>query len=139
MKKALVALFLLMGSHSAFAGNTFECRSVDENQPYDLKSFSINLSRTKAFITWDIGPSQTTEKASVDPSFSPTPSSALAGFERFDITTSRTQFPDAPISEIYFESKLVNGGYRLRTGAIGGFAKIMGWGYRYAKYVCQRD
>ena len=137
MKRALIALSFLVAS-PAFAGGAFTCYSVDNNSPYALKSFSVDLSKSKAKITWHIGGETTTESASVDTSFDPKPTSSVAAYERFNITTSNTRYPDTAISEVYFEGKLVDGGYRLNDGSTGGFAKILGWGYSYAKYICKR-
>jgi hypothetical protein len=132
---AMAALFL-MSSPLLAANYSYSCKSLDDNAPYGLERMSMKVTpRTATLVFEDFHVEQAPYR--LDANYEPTGAS-LAGFDRYNLTQAGLPWPDGAISQFFAESALREGGYKLRTGRMGGFMRMTGAGYSWAKYLCWR-
>ncbi|MDA8130620.1 MAG: hypothetical protein M0011_03840 [Elusimicrobia bacterium] len=117
----------------------FKCYGVDDNQPYDLEKLTLRFSgRDTMYLSFDMM-DYVTEKYVAVPGYTPQAGSSLVGFRKFNVVDPHSgSYADGPLFQFYAEEQLMDGGYKLKNGKMGGYIKTPGAGYSFAKYICMR-
>ena len=134
MRRFILILVLCLPL-TAFADYSYECYSLDNNNPHDLNQINLNID-VDSGIEIELVSMELTETYKINGSYSPR-SDRMKNFHQLKVfEPDYTKYPDQLISPIYIEKTLISGGYKLRRGGMGGFLKTAGWGYSWANYLC---
>jgi hypothetical protein len=69
--------------------------------------------------------------------YTPTRSTPLRPMMKLGLVgTGNNSYGESALYEFLGDKELTTGGYALRDGKTGGFIKVTGWGYSWAKYIC---
>lgn len=131
-----LALILLFSSSAVFAANKYICFSADDNEPYGIEKIELAVISDSAISLRMQAMKLVTEKYELDERYQPK-STSMKNYLKFDIVEPDYEaYGEGPVTPFYMESALINGGYPLRRGGMGGFIKTSGHGYSWASYLC---
>ncbi|MFA6434079.1 MAG: hypothetical protein WCW52_05230 [Elusimicrobiales bacterium] len=118
---------------------SYQCVSTNKNGPYGIKSIQLEVNGdNNPFLLSFKVKRPVTEKYLVDTEYKPKPGGAMQGFLRLNVKDpDHTAYAEGVISPFYAEKSLVTGGYEV-NGGMGGYIKVAGAGYSWAKYLCTR-
>ncbi|MGE3610445.1 MAG: hypothetical protein AB7I27_12720 [Bacteriovoracaceae bacterium] len=131
----ILGVILGLVSIPAFAYE-YNCSSIDENFPYGIKK--IELKVDQSFVEMKFHNFDQVEIYAIS-DYQPARSIPKRSMIRMDlITPAKNSYGESPLYEFFGDKELVTGGYRLKIGKLGGFIKVSGQGYSWAKYICSR-
>lgn len=139
----MVGMFLgAIAAHADEAPSLrYECVPMDENMPYEIKKFEVELSADAMRFTLKddpaMNPRENVADYRHDPKYAPR-LPKMKPFDRFKHVklVSGQEFGEGPMGEFYVEKSLRHGGRRLREGQFGGVVMTAGWGYSWARSMC---
>lgn len=142
--KSLVILSTLLSLLSIADTNNYKCYSVSKDG-FLTGGFAILKIEKKSSVLeiYDINSiTKKTSKISIfkfDLSGKMNGSSAVAGYIKSSIDYQKSKYMGDPMTEIYFEETLFNGGYPLKKGGTGGFLVFTGHGYSWDRNICIKN
>jgi len=118
----------------------YECFGLDENGPYGIKKITLEVYGPARPLLLSFAVKEVvTETYFIDALHAPKPGASNADSLYVVVKDPHYDaYSDSVINSFYIEKQLMNGGYKLKNGKMGGFIKTTGWGYSWAGYICTR-
>ncbi len=135
MTKFFIGFTVLLTTVQAFAFD-YSCVSIDDNEPYGVNKIALTINKDTAVMKlqgFDLAENYTVSD------YTPTRSTPKRPMiSMYLVGSGNNTYGESPLVEFFGDKELTTGGYALRNGKMGGFIKIVGWGYSWANYICFR-
>jgi hypothetical protein len=128
-------LLALSAALPAWANYTYQCYSIDDNEPYGLEILTLHVRSTRTLNVEMELRRKVNETYKWDSRYRPTES--MRGFLKFEVSNPNVDaYAEGPMTPIFVESEVLTGGKPLRRGGQGGILKTTGASYSWANYLC---
>lgn len=136
MKTLIFIVVAVLASSNSFAADNYKCFSVDDNEPYGIEQVDLVVESNSKLSMQIHALKVVTETYELDATYK-SKSESMKNYLKFNVINAHYDaYGEGPVTPFYVEKALLNGGYQLRRGGMGGFIKTPGHGYSWASYLC---